>query len=76
MHKQHKQSGGSLRALTALIVFHNRLAALPASIGSLQALSRLDVEDNQLTSLPASIGELKALTVNTKGNLADELPYE
>ena len=32
-------------------------------------------KDNQLTSLPASIGELKALTVNTKGNLADELPY-
>lgn len=58
----------SLRNLSSLSLFSNKLSSLPQNIGSLSSLTVLDVANNQLTKLPASLFKVKGLLILNVSN--------
>jgi protein-tyrosine phosphatase len=65
----------SLRQLTRLDLYENKLAALPPNIGDMQQLAHLDLDHNRLVELPESILRATALTaLSIKDNHLTSLP--
>lgn len=66
---------GCLVNLTNLVLHHNKLKCLPATISNLKKLKCLDVSHNELETIPDSISTLSDLhTLNCSMNQIEEFP--